>query len=68
MSSTTTTIFAIPPTDSIKAVTINFIDLLWFNNLNGRRVLNNLSTLIALRSIEVTLISIRLDTTIKKSN
>jgi hypothetical protein len=60
--------FTIPPIDSNRAVTINFIDLLCDINRKGRKVLNKRNIFTALKSIVSTLASIRLVITIKKSN
>jgi len=68
MSITTMIMFEIPPTDSMSAVTMSFMDLLWFSNLRGLRVLSNRRILITERSIEDTLTSIREHITINKSS
>ena len=66
---TTINTFNIPLTDSNKAVTINFIFLLWEINLNGRKILNSLKILTNENDYPLyNRISIILVTTIKKSN
>ncbi len=60
--------FKIALTDSSKAVTTNFILILWEINLRGLKVLKSLSILTALKSIESIEASTKLVTTIKKSN
>jgi len=61
-------IFEIPPTDSMSAVTMSFMDLLWLSNLSGLSVLSNLRILITERSIDDTLTSIREHMTMNKSS